>query len=51
MINKLIIGILILFIIMGIFYQYNYDATHCKPCMENMTNYIYDLNNHIKNTI
>jgi hypothetical protein len=39
----LIIFILIFVIIMGIFYQYNYDNTHCKQCLENMTNYTYDL--------
>ena len=42
-IKNLIICILIFIIMVGIFYQYNYDATHCKQCLENMTNYTYDL--------
>ncbi len=41
--NTLIICILIIVIMIGIFYQYNYDAAHCKKCLENMTNYTYDL--------
>lgn len=54
-IQKIIICVLTIIIIIGIFWQYNYDASHCKQCMENMrcqkdieyqegmTNYIYDL--------
>ena len=38
---------ILLFIIAGISYQYQYDSSHCKPCLENMTNYTYDLYNQI----